>query len=751
MDIYASRFVVIMDTSSLQSLNLDDILLWETDPTLCHKCALMLSHVLPAWLEASKEQAQSDPSQSSPKAEYKALPSHVDSSVGSLLSASPHKCSLCSLLASEFHHLSPDHLYTICYQPGHVALLHIFTVLPEQITSKTPTSALGSRKRVAFIGLLSATSLPSPVGPAAMSSWRDMRYFWKGSDAFFYTNKLVDSGLHLIDGASLHEYQISRIQKWYDECLSTHDQCSAVRSQYQLPKRILDVSRSDGTVVLYISEGEMVPYIALSYCWGASLPLKTLRSNLEAHQHGIPLDSFPQTLQDAIRVTRALNLKYIWIDALCIIQDDDLDWAEQSAAMTDIYQGCALNICAAQSRDCNEGLLPKISSHSCVVADSSASKARKMLAIIGRPDPFPSTGILETRGWVFQETLVSLASLQYTGQGIEWFCCIKCYDRNGTLKRSWGQIHPVATQNVKQTWLKFLNMRQRLADSLVPDESHYRYIEKSRQPHFLCTQEENAHTWHDLISDFSRKELTRKSDKLAAVAGIATHFSDMLDSPYHAGIWKNHFLPGLTWQRSYLGHPLVRHRNRAPSWSWASVDGPINYPRVFSGQNNRNTSRAILDADVEIVGIDIKEHNPGNFGSLHPGGRLSVIGTVVPVEDLERDMVETGLFAPLHVKLDFILDETPDPAALTRPAWIVRLLKHKEYMRYPGHRSSGFCNFFLVLEGVAGCEDAFRRVGWAVCHLNSFKHDKRESGKDKAQAALDGILASCPRGAFTLV
>ena len=94
---------------------------------------------------------------------------------------------------------------------------------------------------------------------------------------------------------------------------------------------------------------------ALSHCWGTDQPHKTVRANEAAHKRGIDVASLPQTIQDAIRVTRALHLRWIRSDSLCIIQDSDADQARELGDMDHVYTNANLNISATRLKAVGEG------------------------------------------------------------------------------------------------------------------------------------------------------------------------------------------------------------------------------------------------------------------------------------------------------------------------------------------------------------------------------------------------------------
>jgi hypothetical protein len=98
-------------------------------------------------------------------------------------------------------------------------------------------------------------------------------------------------------------------------------------------------------------------YVALSYCWGQSLPFITTRRSLQQQLHEIRFEQLPKTLQDSLMLARYLDFDYIWIDCLCIIQDDQEDWNREAACMADIYSNAALTIAASRAQDCTEGFL----------------------------------------------------------------------------------------------------------------------------------------------------------------------------------------------------------------------------------------------------------------------------------------------------------------------------------------------------------------------------------------------------------
>jgi hypothetical protein len=207
-----------------------------------------------------------------------------------------------------------------------------------------------------------------------------------------------------------------------------------------LPTRVLDVGpEPDSTPYIYISNRESRLYICLSHCWGMTQCLTTTTSTLEERTRGIPWGDFPPTFQDAISLSRYLGIQYIWIDSLCIIQDNKPDWQREAALMGSVYGNSYLTIAATASSNSSGGLFR--------CHKSSLYKSRNVIEItpvvlVRRPLPhnlferldyqfndtstsheaFMSDNPLLTRAWVLQEHLFPPRVIQFTENGLIWEC-----------------------------------------------------------------------------------------------------------------------------------------------------------------------------------------------------------------------------------------------------------------------------------------------------------------------------------------
>jgi hypothetical protein len=115
-------------------------------------------------------------------------------------------------------------------------------------------------------------------------------------------------------------------------CVEKHGGLCRESSDTKLPLRVIDVgdlssrNKPNDSVKLCETHEETGKYVCLSHCWGNAQLVKTLTNNIEGMKRGIALASLPKTFQDAVLMTRRLGIRYLWIDSLCIIQDDGDDW-----------------------------------------------------------------------------------------------------------------------------------------------------------------------------------------------------------------------------------------------------------------------------------------------------------------------------------------------------------------------------------------------------------------------------------------
>jgi hypothetical protein len=154
------------------------------------------------------------------------------------------------------------------------------------------------------------------------------------------------------------ESSIALVHLWIDQCASNHAHGNPMSSGQWIPSRLISVG-SAGEEYLRICTRDDIPagrgYMTLSHCWGKLNILKLTVENLGRLLKSIPFTELPKTFQDAISITRALGIQYLWIDSLCILQDSEDDGRRESAMMGDVYSNSFCNIAATKAKDGSVG------------------------------------------------------------------------------------------------------------------------------------------------------------------------------------------------------------------------------------------------------------------------------------------------------------------------------------------------------------------------------------------------------------
>ncbi|KAI1477842.1 HET-domain-containing protein [Daldinia eschscholtzii] len=353
--------------------------------------------------------------------------------------------------------------------------------------------------------------------------------------------------------------------QWINHCLTYHHDCPK-RDPSFLPSRLIKVN--EGVNVRLVSTSGMLTddkkttrYTTLSYCWGYDPNPRglTRRSNLKERLKRIKLNSLPWTIKDAIIITKGLGVAYLWVDALCIIQDDDRDWQQESALMAEIYSNSYCTIAASSAVANDDGFIgkPLVWRNACLLEWESSGMQNQNSVVI-YPQETTAKDIKETliscplskRGWVLQEMCLSPRVIHHTDNGLVWIC---------------KQMHTSEQQH---------KLGEQPIDTTLSRELPYPILQ-------LCKPYED---WREYIEDYSRRSLTRITDRLPALAGVAMRMHRETGATYLAGIWKESLMQDLIWYRLPEDPPLVICSPYiAPSWSWASKQGMLhcNYRHSF--------------------------------------------------------------------------------------------------------------------------------------------------------------------------
>ncbi|TQN67300.1 hypothetical protein CSHISOI_08167 [Colletotrichum shisoi] len=262
------------------------------------------------------------------------------------------------------------------------------------------------------------------------------------------------------------------VRKFLHNCLDHHELCrlGQPEEEFGLPSRILSIKDGAGgiSVKLVENDGLSGRYCALSHCWGPEdkRPLRTLRGNITDHLASISWDKLPATFQDAVTLTRDLGIEYLWIDSLCIVQDDKKDWLDESKKMASVYRRATLVIAAVSSEDCTQGLSkperPEPLTFHVPFYNTQEGSPQSGYNIAELQNPCGGIdGPLRERAWAFQEWYLGRRKVFFTSEGINWKCDeVQCNERGN---------HVDLRLNETMSWTLAAEMQKSRNDLFAPE------------------------------------------------------------------------------------------------------------------------------------------------------------------------------------------------------------------------------------------------------------------------------------------
>lgn len=452
-----------------------------------------------------------------------------------------------------------------------------------------------------------------------------------------------------------------------------------------------------------------VRYATLSHSWGNHVPLKTTRETKPSFEKLIPEELLPQTFEDAVSTTRALGIRYLWIDSLCIVQDDPDDWQAEALEMQNIYSGSTINIAASDAVDSNGGCfgpggdatLSKTGNSTTFGHNTEAQSVKggtrepRFIHYEHENEPgstmirfhietarqIQSRKHLSTRGWVLQEEILSHRIIHCSKSEIYWQC--KC------------------------------SYRTQSGQNLDP-------LEVFREPgdfHDNPARREER-MWYEWIEDYSSRNFTFPNDKIPAMSGIVNHYHKLTGQTPILGLWKETFAEGLLWVR--LGTLTAPCAPGIPSWTWLSCNASVIFDHM---QRSLAKDNKTIHDHVVLRKCDITWSGLPNVSNVK-SSELLIQG---PVTDICLRVAPDifSSFSAFEIQADDLNDSSPqrwscsgqfdDPAmapdAFTAyPCVLVRSVVD------PG--STFYRATYLILQPVTGSSDdatrelpRYRRIG----------------------------------------
>lgn len=517
--------------------------------------------------------------------------------------------------------------------------------------------------------------------------------------------------------------------EWLHKCLDEHKQCGPSQDVTPLPTRVIDVGDEHQHPKLIATGGRLGAYVALSYCWGGDSDFIFTDRKKHALESGIPVDEFPQTLKDAVLITRGLGIQYVWIDALCIKQDSAEDWAREAAKMKEVYAGAVLTVIAANSPSTRSGIFsPRQIGLNAVVDFQGPNRKSKMHLRSGNElwDHSLQSSPLMGRGWTLQEGLLAPRTLSYGHQQMIWECSQFQADEGGRITKA------TEDYRVKGFLQQLIRMGEK--DDFIPKQSFLGRVSMrfSKQEEWWKSFSIASpyDKWYDICEQFTVRSLTKDFDVLPALSGIAGVFQHVLDDTYCAGLWKKDLICSLMWTRSprYLSDLSTRFdltkksEYLAPSWSWASIPGKIS--NLGTNWKRRNEIQQSSPITAKIISIGTVPAGSDPFGKVMDG-ELVIRGRYCKLERMP----------PIFSKDDQFPNEIPEwRTSSTFQKHIYKIMQEVDtfvYERYQQHESCPSQEYgvlevirwkkapgshvpaidILILESTGNRDGEFRRIG----------------------------------------
>jgi len=361
----------------------------------------------------------------------------------------------------------------------------------------------------------------------------------------------------------------------------------------------------------------------------------TRKATLSEHLTRISHSELSRTFQDAIRISRQLKERYLWIDSLCIVQDDSEDWRAEAARMPAIYGSATLTIAALGAENGTGGCYLEPGVDVFVDVDTGPVRVR----FFQKPpaywhklygdDKYQHDGYgaqpLPTRAWTLQERFLSTRSIHYANGIMLW----ECKTSKGSSLLPWGHHNP--------------------PDDFVPWPVMESMRENSTENGTLASRA----SWFSTIEDYTSRFMTKETDKLPALSGVAAHFSMVMQGDeYHAGLFRRHLPAALLWRslesesnqsvheashsvRMYSAfQPRRPMQYRGPSWSWAALDCAISYDSQRldnKGEQRRESGAPRRQGVIQVLDVQTQQSSSDRFG-LVERSHLRVLGRTTTVQ-----------------------------------------------------------------------------------------------------------------------
>lgn len=401
------------------------------------------------------------------------------------------------------------------------------------------------------------------------------------------------------------------VRRWLADCRKNHPDCPTI-SEYFMPEILVKISAAtsqdeEHQVALEFpadSKSLTRAYVALSYCWGGDQIHKTTRSQIAAADFGLDWTALPASIQDAVKVTANLGFEYLWVDSLCIIQDDPVQKARQMAQMCEVYENAALTIRACKAKRAVDGFLHPTNLED--VLDMAVKLSYRMilppdLDTLDVPTEFSYQDLINYLTWSLDDK--SAESEELTG--FIYVCCVQKHplpddDNVWSRKSIRYQIEPIELRawTLQERYLSARSLdfckrqiiwRCPTGSKCHPPTDGWKLLMGGRELetiHVIGGMTPSNPPWeiwdhfYWLVQEYTGRELSVSRDRILAISGIAEKFRSLLRDKYVAGLWRQSLPYTLLWSVKHRPWRQREHRPteyQGPSWSWTAVNDEVSF------------------------------------------------------------------------------------------------------------------------------------------------------------------------------
>lgn len=438
---------------------------------------------------------------------------------------------------------------------------------------------------------------------------------------------------------------------WLAECVMSHKECRKSTDlvgslMYAVPPRLLDLGFNDSYSVRLIETDHnfLSPYVALTYTRGVSKVLSTNEANLAARQQCIGIEKFNKTFKQAISISRMLGFRYLWIDAYCIVMDSPEDRTKHVPRMGIIFHNAALTLSAAVSPSADDGLVrfkaKALSEAKIPYRSKDGTPLGHFFVTSDKPRDFVQDvtgGELNQRAWCLQARALSRRTLHFGNDQLFWECDAGVWSEDSAIK-----CPPNTILDPMMSWranfLKYKRGSEPTGRVSISTQA------KGRPSSAMLVMPKIYQLWYSLVAQYTSRNLPREKDKSSAIAGLAYIFACLISQrqgssgptkprpdTYLCGLWQNDLPYGLVWSSGSFHKWRMKFAKypstpRAPSWSWLSVDGPLDWPDGVVFSSGSFTSRSFM----KLLQVDTHydRRTDHEFSTLRVRGKIALLSNL---------------------------------------------------------------------------------------------------------------------------